>query len=464
MKTIIKYATTCLAVASTSPAVALESLNDADLAGIHARDGLTLGWSGNPSIERVAWHEDAATVLAGTGNALQVNGIQLGSVGDNGINAGSGPAKWTFSVDAGSQAGIPRLQLASQWERQRLSIDSIRINGSAESFGALALDSAGSITFANDNDIINSTGNAGFLAIEIVGADLFWRNGSGEIVLDGLDLQMASSALSIGISGGQGLTIQTASLDTEMNIEALRWRDGSSSPFTIQPGDRSMGGLSTSATFSVDMAISGGGLYDGNGNSVPGQGLTLHTLDISTIGTGNEVGWINRSNGHALTLSNPSLALSIRNMTLDIVGSSLALEIPTFDLSLHSGDITLSPGESLGELYLDMSMSGNADVRPGGDTSLGDQGITSSMAMILADMDIMYRDSAANGTTFSVNNINGTFASDIHINANESLAISLANLDANFAFPSVNIGSQTSLGSMAVDGISGSLTLSISPM
>ncbi len=161
-------------VVATFPAVAMQALDDRDLAGVSGKDGLTInleateGWNA----DAVKWQPDAAEI--------SLNTINLDGVGADGTMAGAAPAAATFTVDAGADAdGNPLLGLGLHTDsRVRVQADSITIPSASNSrsMGAFAFDFEGGIDLVNSG-IFSMGYNKASLLGEIRDADLFYRQG-----------------------------------------------------------------------------------------------------------------------------------------------------------------------------------------------------------------------------------------------------------------------------------------------
>lgn len=170
------------------PALALQALDDADLAGVSGRDGLTIdieatnGWSVNSLRTTLDSDGDPLTV---TGNeaTLSANVLTLDGVGSYGTMAGAVPASGAFVIDAGTSAGgAPLLSLDLHTDsRIRLRTDSLTIPSqpgvNGRSFGTWAFDFEGGIQLVNSG-IFNVDYDQAYMLGKIDGADLYYRQGT----------------------------------------------------------------------------------------------------------------------------------------------------------------------------------------------------------------------------------------------------------------------------------------------
>lgn len=175
----LKVAFTACFFTFSSPVMAMQVLDDSDLAAVSGQDGLTINIDATDG-----WSADSVTYRADSGTALEselnISTVALDGVNTDGSQAGAAPANADFTMDFGADSGgLPLLALGLHTNsRIRVRSDSVTIPtaGNARSLGTFAFDFSGGIDLVN-NGIFNADYDKAYLYGEINDGDLFYRQG-----------------------------------------------------------------------------------------------------------------------------------------------------------------------------------------------------------------------------------------------------------------------------------------------
>ena len=193
---------------ATSPAIAMEALDEPMLASISAQDGLRLELdSAAPiSASQMTWHTDAGAApatscMGGIANrqACTLLVPHLSGVGGN--------LRASVDLDIGGNGSKPGVSMAMEWQplllqTSQLSLNTPTVNYSARTLGQLGVYSQGHFHFSNEDGLFNSTGNTARFDF-ISQGDVIYRHGgpgSPELSFGNFALGLRSSN---GAAGGQ---------------------------------------------------------------------------------------------------------------------------------------------------------------------------------------------------------------------------------------------------------------------
>ncbi len=162
-----------LALAGSVQASSMVMLEDDELSGQVAQDGLVMELTSNGlSIANTLW-----TVDPGTANeaALLSQNLTLNRVDATGATVG-GPLTITSEVDIGSNGTIPGINFGLELSRSRLRVDNVRQNSDlTRSYGSWVLDAEGSLRLVNREGLFNNNSNNTFLRGELRDAKFYYR-------------------------------------------------------------------------------------------------------------------------------------------------------------------------------------------------------------------------------------------------------------------------------------------------
>lgn len=196
-----------LVLLMTTPAGALEALDDEMLATVRAQDGMTMDISSHKAVsssEMVWFTDNNGSTACTSGGVADRHGCTIlaprfeGSGGDLAIS---------LSVDVGSNAGIPSANLKLDWEPLLLSSNRLTLRTPNKDYdnntlGQLGIRSKGHFHLTNTNGLFNATGNLAQFDFTSKG-DMIYRQGaagSAEISFGNFELSYRSTT---GVVGGQ---------------------------------------------------------------------------------------------------------------------------------------------------------------------------------------------------------------------------------------------------------------------
>lgn len=284
------------------PALALESLDEAAMAGVTAQDGLVLDWQSTSAVtaNQLQWVTDrgAAAGTACTGGVANQHACTIASLGLQGVNGS--PLHTVTTLDAFGGPGTPGIALNMTWDPLLVSSNQLTLatptaDYSARSIGSVGMYSTGHLRLLNQEGVLNSSGNTARFDFSTTG-DIILRQGAvgtPEMSLGNFEL---STRFSTGAAAGQldgsgkigidsqGLVIAAPFTDTAVQFD-LMFKGSPSSAF-----DRTgrlgilhfgwMGGL-----VNPSMRIAAGGVGYGTYNST-----TQNVLGSTSYSFQNDTG------------------------------------------------------------------------------------------------------------------------------------------------------------------------------
>lgn len=210
-----------LTLAPAAPAAALEALDEAALAAVQARDGITLEIRKDTPVTAgsLTWLTDnndsfAATCTGGVVNR-QACTLVVPSLG----GVANAPLRVTFALDAGTDSTLPYLRAALDWQPLLLTLSRLTplnptVDYSARSLGQFGLYSQGHLHLSNMGGLLNGSGNLATLDLALSG-DLVYRQGNaGQPELSFGNLQF-SNYFSNGAAGGHAASQGRLSIDAQ---------------------------------------------------------------------------------------------------------------------------------------------------------------------------------------------------------------------------------------------------------
>lgn len=341
----------------------MKALDDDVLSGVSGQSGLTLDLDTKVEIAEVAYFDD------GKGIALQ--GVRLSSAADP-----AQLANYRFELDI-LAAGDISLTFSSG-NVSRFEIEEIRFIDtpgvtpiiSDPSIGGIFIDYSidGSlISYNRGNGYIgpnNVLGGEYDLTFSITDGKLGYRTNGNEFLLDGLELDVSSLGMILGVTPSGELNLAMPNLLAELRVEALRFSNnplnhGVTNDVTTGNPLASYGGLWANLDLSTDLRIKAGGA----------DGVTGMTINSNTIINRMDVAWGDDTDwasvGYWLGALGMSGALDITNLTVDILadedallnpskdyGVGLALAFDALSLSLRVSDFVLGETKSNIDAYV----------------------------------------------------------------------------------------------------------------
>lgn len=191
----------------TTPAGALEALDDEMLATVRAQDGITLDIGSSSAIRatEMLWYTDSngstACTSGGVANRSACTLLAPRFAGSGGDLAAS------LTLDVGSNGGVPNVKLNLDWQPLLLSTDRLTlrtptVDYGTRTLGQLGIHSEGHFHLQNTRGLFNNAGNFAQFDFTSQG-DMVYRQGaagSPEISFGNFELSYRSTT---GAAGGQ---------------------------------------------------------------------------------------------------------------------------------------------------------------------------------------------------------------------------------------------------------------------
>lgn len=193
---------------SASHVQALESLDEAALAEVSGRDGLTVEFDNDITMDQIKWVTDrgAAPLGSCTGGTINRQACTLTSLNVKGSDGQ--PLHVSTSIDAfGAPPGSPGLAIMTEWDpllvwSNGLTMVTPTIDQSTRSIGSMGMYSTGHLHLLNEGGLFNASSNAARLDFSTTG-DVVLRQGAvgtPELSFGNFEL---STRFSTGAAGGQ---------------------------------------------------------------------------------------------------------------------------------------------------------------------------------------------------------------------------------------------------------------------
>lgn len=184
-------------------AYAFQMLDEDELSGVHAQDGLTVSLtSSNAGIiaGQVDLELDVATANAST---LSMQGVSLRGVDTNGVVGGPVSAVATVDVEANA-SGTPFIVLDLDFNQVRLRTDAIRhASDATRSYGTLAIDGDIALRLIGEGGIFNNAATQTYLKGQLTDGAIYYRSLWHQhpyLVLNNLNALWEMEAGSLGVS------------------------------------------------------------------------------------------------------------------------------------------------------------------------------------------------------------------------------------------------------------------------
>lgn len=164
----------CVALALyANYSLAFEPLDEAELSGVHAQDGLTVSMTSNMTIDQLNLHVDPGTASEGV---LSAQNISLNAVSTSGVVGGAANAVTTLDVGASGVGTDPYVAFTLNTDLARLRVGALKHSSdSARSYGTMALDGDISLSLAARDGLFNLAANDTKLRGEITDGAIFYR-------------------------------------------------------------------------------------------------------------------------------------------------------------------------------------------------------------------------------------------------------------------------------------------------
>lgn len=201
--------TICLLAGMSFPVQAMQPLDDDALAGVDARDGLSVSLTSAAGVyaDQLNWITDSGAAGPALCSGGDANRHACTIVSDVSIAGTSGPLQVQADLDVGSDSGgNTQMALSMQWQPLRtvlggLTLNTASFDANGRSIGQFALQSQGSMEWSNRGGLFNSDGDYSGFSLQSTG-DLVYRQGgpgSAELSFGNLIFNMAFSN---GAAGG----------------------------------------------------------------------------------------------------------------------------------------------------------------------------------------------------------------------------------------------------------------------
>lgn len=411
----------------------LQSLDDADMAGISGQSGITMEMDLEATVDRISYFDD--------GSGIHLDGFRVGSASDP-----EGTAHHIFKVDILADAS---LNLDFLVEDRRLEFTDVRFDDNpALSMGGVFVDQTmtGNLKLKPGGGLENG-GYLFDLSFDMTDGRLGYRTNGNEIFLDGIALSVDAPGMTLDLVGS-ALQLNAPSVVGSYSVDAIRYSSnplnhGVSVDATSGSALPSYGSLSGDFDLSSETRIAAGGRYGSEG------------LRIDSDTVINSANFIYMDDGNAIALRGITGSSSINNLRLDVAPDwqgrqALALTVDSISGNLGIDRVELGGnGKNLGKinidyLFADQTVNGQTYtnavyLQGGGHADAGPQGLRLATQWSLADANIAYTEDG-NRVIFSGLQSWGQGDITVNVTRNETLGYTRFYDGLRIGFEGVNGG------------------------
>ena len=457
----------------------MEKVDEGSLAEVYAQDGISMNIVGLSMPSGLRYSEDDSAPGA-QDNYIELNNPTWQTVGNNGVSVGAGTPSLNIDIDFASNAADSEAALifGFTFARHRFSPGELNINSPiAQSFGDFAIDLEGTVGVALVNGFLNSAENSSSLTINIPNADLYYQDGTQELVVDGLALNLDMGSITLGASAS-GFTFNSANSQGSLSFSALHYRDNPASKFRVDNADPRYFSFDSNWSFSAAYTLAGGGSYNRTGAAGGAEGLKLTNVAVAGISPAStNFSFTDNDSGNSFSFSNLDFQMNINQLTFDIVNSTqdyIAIEAAGLNGDFSPGDIALG-ATSLGKMNVEYDMDVSLELSQQGVAGGGDDGFTAVSDITLRNGIYAYGDPTSlgtNGGVFTWNDLDLTMSSTIHLDLHDAaleggktgFGINNENINLSWTLAGLTYGAgATSIGSITASNFVGSSSVWIVP-
>lgn len=368
----------------SAPGIAdMQSLDDADMAGISGQSGITMELDLEVGIRQLSYFDDD--------KGIHLENFRIGSSTQAGGTAGH-----LIKIDIEDDASLNLDYLVEdrRIEFQDITLDGVPGRGMGGLFFDHSLDGYLSIS---PGGAMSSAGTTFDSVFSMTDGRLGYRTNGNEVFLD--DMTMDVEALGITLdSVGDGLEINVSRLTGSYDVGAIRYSGNPSNhgnSYDVQSGRLlpSYGGLSGDYDISTRLGITGGG-RSGEGFRIDSETI-IHSANFLYIDDGNVLGFRDITGRY-----------DINDLRADVTNDwegrrALGLTLGSFEGELAIGGIDIGEsGSSIGAINLDFIFEDHTYngrrytnaiyAQGGGHRNAGPQGLRLAAEWSLRNADLSY--------------------------------------------------------------------------
>ncbi|ARU54762.1 hypothetical protein OLMES_0665 [Oleiphilus messinensis] len=421
----------------------LKMLDDTALSSIEGQSGISLDAGLQVSIGEIAYFDD--------GNALQFQGIQIGSQADI-----TQQTQMNFDFDIQSDAS---LRIAYDIAPTRVFVSDIRLDDDpVSSFGGVGLDFAlqGVTVLKTDGLTDPSKGGIVFdTDYALTNGGLIYRTNGNEIYID--DFSMNVSAHDVvwePHSSGNGISYRVPLSEGDFSIGAIRFSDNPNNFGVSNDVDSglelpSFGAFSGDFSLTSEAQIQGGGRFGTTGIRIDSQN-TINSMNLVYTDDTNK-----------LSLLDITGAYNVNDMRLDVAtdrfgDKALAVTFGSVDGNLSVGRILAGSAEkSFGGFDVDFELadqtidgmlySNQLYVKGGGNANSGPQGISVDAMWSLSNAEVSYTE---DGNTVQLSGVTSYGQGGVTVDVTRD-----GTLGGEEFFDGLRLGFEDLQGSYKIDGL-----------
>lgn len=361
----------------------MQSLDDADLAGISGQSGITLEMDLGVAAEQLSYFDD--------GKGIHLENFRIGT-----SEAGQGTASHLIKIDITDDAS---LNLDYLVENRRIEFEDITLDGvPGRGMGGVFFDhSLTGYLRIRSGGALSSSGTTFDSYMSMTDGRLGYRTNGNEVFLD--DITMTAEAMGITLDViGSGLEINVPRMKGSYDVGAIRYSGNPANHGRSRDAHSgrllpSYGGLSGDFDLSTRLGIGGGG-RSGEGFRIDNETI-IHSANFLYFDDGNVLGFRDINGRY-----------NINDLRVDVTDDwagrrSLGLTLGSLDGEIAVGGIEIGGnGKSIGGINLDFlfrdhvyngkSYTNAVYLQGGGHASAGPQGLRLAAEWSLRDADLSY--------------------------------------------------------------------------
>lgn len=361
----------------------LQSMNDADLAGISGQSGITLDVDLAVAAKQLSYFED--------GKGIHLENFRIGS-----SVPGQGAARHVIEIDITDDAA---LNLDFLVENRRIEFQDVTLDGVAgPGMGGLFFDhSLDGYLRISPGGAMSAAGTTFDTAFSLTDGRLGYRTNGNELFLDNITMSVEALGITLDVVN-EGLEIDVPRLTGSYDVGAIRYSGNPANhgnTFDAQSGLAlpSYGSVSGDFDLSTTLRIGGGG-REGEGFRIDNE-TTIHSANF-----------LYADDGNVLHFRDITGRYDINDLRVDVTEDwlgrkALGLTLGEFEGELAIGGIDIGgSGNSIGQLNLDfmfrdhsyngLSYTNAVYAQGGGHPGAGAQGLRLAAEWSLSNANLSY--------------------------------------------------------------------------
>lgn len=428
----------------TMPALGdMQSLDDADLAGISGQSGITLEMDLEVGAHQLSYFDD--------GKGIHLENFRIGT-----SEAEQGPASHLIKIDVEDDAS---LNLDYLVENRRIEFQDVTLDGvPGRGMGGLFFDhSLAGYLRIRSGGAMSAAGTTFDSVFSMTDGRLGYRTNGNEVFLDDITMTMEALGITLDVVG-QGLEINVPRMKGSYDVGAIRYSGNPSNhgrSRDAQSGQLlpSYGSLSGDFDLSTRLGITGGG-RSGEGFRIDNE-TTIHSANFLYIDDGN-----------ALAFRDITGRYNVNDLRVDVTDDwagrrALGLTLGSLDGELAIGGIEIGGnGDSIGQINLNFlfrdhvyngqTYTNAVYLQGGGHPGAGPQGLRLAAEWSLRNADLSYTE---DGNRLIFSGIQSWGRGDVTVNVTrnevrngtrfyDGLRIGFENLQGGYRINGLRVGDE----------------------